>query len=120
MREGEKRDLFEQAMVPYLDAAYNLARWLTRNSHDAEDIVQEAYLRAFRYFDGFAGGDGRAWMLAIVPNNCLTSRTRQRGISVVFHERSPSPGPGEWSPQQKVRLHPRLHAFRECLELPPM
>jgi RNA polymerase sigma-70 factor (ECF subfamily) len=120
MREGQKRDLFEQAMVPYLDAAYNLARWLTRNSHDAEDIVQEAYLRAFRYFDGFAGGDGRAWMLAIVRNTCLTWRTRQRGISVVFDERTHSAGAEESSPEDKALLHGGLNSLQHCLESLPL
>ena len=55
-----------------MDAAYNLARWLTRNEHDAEDVVQEALLRAFTFFDGFRGVDSRAWMLKIVRNTCFT------------------------------------------------
>jgi RNA polymerase sigma-70 factor, ECF subfamily len=63
---------FEQALLPHFDAAYNLARWLTCNQLDAEDIVQEAYLRAFRYFPGFRGGDARAWLLRIVRNTYYT------------------------------------------------
>ncbi len=63
---------FEQAILPHLDAAYNLARWLTRNSEDAEDVVQEAYLRAFRFFDGFHGGNARTWLFKIVRNTCYT------------------------------------------------
>src|SRR5271155_2699875 len=59
---------FEQVVLPHLDAAYNLARWLVRNPQDAEDIVQEAYLRAFKFFRGYQGGDARAWVLKIVRN----------------------------------------------------
>ena len=59
---------FNQAVLPHLDAAYNLARWLTRNDHDAEDVVQEASLRAFKYWRSFSGRDCRAWLLAIVRN----------------------------------------------------
>lgn len=59
-------------MSPHLDAAYNLARWLTGKDHDAEDVVQEAMLRAFMYFDGFRGVDARAWVLKIVRNTCFT------------------------------------------------
>jgi RNA polymerase sigma-70 factor (ECF subfamily) len=62
---------FEQLVLPHLDAAYNLARWLTRNDHDAEDVVQEAVLRAFRFFDGLRG-EARPWLLAIVRNSCYT------------------------------------------------
>jgi len=61
---------FEDVVLPHLDAAYRLAKWLTRNEHDAEDVVQEASLRAFRYFRTFTGGNGRAWFLRIVRNTC--------------------------------------------------
>ena len=64
--------------MPHLDAAYNLARWLTRNEHDAEDVVQEAYLRAFRFFDGFHGDESRAWLLAIVRNTCYSWLKKNR------------------------------------------
>ena len=61
---------FEEAVLPHLDAGRRLARWLIRNEHDAEDVVQEASLRAFRYFRTFTGGNGRAWFLSIVRNSC--------------------------------------------------
>jgi RNA polymerase sigma-70 factor, ECF subfamily len=63
---------FQAVVLPHLDAAYNLARWLLRNEDDAEDIVQEACLRAFRAFDGFRGDQARPWLLAIVRNACYT------------------------------------------------
>ena len=62
---------FDNTVLPHLDTAYRLARWLMRNEHDAEDVVQEASLRAFRYFRTFSGGDGRAWFLRIVRNTCI-------------------------------------------------
>ena len=61
---------FDTVVVPHLDAGYRLARWLMRDEHDAEDVLQEASLRAFRYFRTFVGGDGRAWFLRIVRNTC--------------------------------------------------
>jgi RNA polymerase sigma factor (sigma-70 family) len=64
----DRRRRFEAQALPHLDAAYNLARWLTRSPTDAEDVVQEAMLRAFRGFDGFRGGDAKPWLLAIVRN----------------------------------------------------
>ena len=63
---------FEEVVLPHLDAAYNLAHWLIRNPADAEDVVQEACLRALRFFDGFRGGDSRAWLLKIVRNTCYS------------------------------------------------
>jgi RNA polymerase sigma-70 factor (ECF subfamily) len=63
---------FEQVFLPHLDAAYNLARWLLRNDQDAEDAVQEAYLRAYKAFARFRGGDGKAWFMTILRNVCYT------------------------------------------------
>jgi RNA polymerase sigma-70 factor, ECF subfamily len=70
---------FERKFIPHMDAAYNLARWLARNDHDAQDIVQEAYLRALRFAQGFRGGDPRAWLLTIVRNTAFTFLKRNRG-----------------------------------------
>lgn len=67
---------FEASVMRHLDAAHNLARWLARNDQDAEDVVQEAVLRAFRFYDGFRGGDARLWLLAIVRNTFYTLRAR--------------------------------------------
>src|SRR3954466_10674712 len=118
--EKVNRDLFEQTMIPYLDAAYNLARWLMRNSHDAEDVVQEAYLRAFRYFHAFAGGDGRGWLLAIVRNTCMTWHSRKKGDSVIFDERKHSPELKQSSPESEVLRNSGLNSLQGCLEsLPP-
>jgi RNA polymerase sigma-70 factor, ECF subfamily len=72
MTEQNCRGTFERAVLPHLDAAYNLARWLMRNEQDAQDVAQEAYLRALRFFSGFRGGDARAWLLKIVRNTCYT------------------------------------------------
>jgi RNA polymerase sigma-70 factor, ECF subfamily len=72
MPEQNPASNFERAIFPHLDAAYNLARWLMRNEQDAQDIAQEAYLRALRFFPGFRGGDPRAWLLKIVRNTCYT------------------------------------------------
>src|SRR5271154_1406454 len=69
---GTLEATFEREVLPHLDAAYNLARWLTRNQQDAQDVVQEAYLRAFRFFPSFQGGDARAWLMKIVRNTCYT------------------------------------------------
>jgi RNA polymerase sigma-70 factor (ECF subfamily) len=72
MLEHDRLPSFEQTFFPHLGTAYNLARWLTRNGRDAEDVVQEAYVRALRFFPGFRGGDARAWLMKIVHNTCCT------------------------------------------------
>ena len=79
---------FEQVVMPHLDAAYNLARWLVRSGPDAEDLVQESCLRALRAFDGFRGGDSRAWLLTIVRNTCYSwfRKNRPAEVSEEFDE----------------------------------
>jgi RNA polymerase sigma-70 factor, ECF subfamily len=67
-----KQARFEREMLPHLDAAYNLARWLLRGGEDAEDVAQEAFLRALKYFDGFRGQNAKAWLLSIVRNTCYS------------------------------------------------
>jgi RNA polymerase sigma factor (sigma-70 family) len=79
----DRRAEFERVMMPQLAAAHDLARWLMRNPHEAEDAVQEAYLKAFRAFEGYAGGNARAWILAIVRNTCMTRLSRLRSDSKV-------------------------------------
>ncbi len=78
-----KRSQFESAVTPYLDAAYNLARWLTGHDEDAEDVVQEALLRAFKFFDGFRGGDSRAWLLTIVRHTAYTWLRQNRAALIL-------------------------------------
>jgi len=83
----DEREQFERATLPHLDAAYNLARWLTKDQHAAEDVVQEAFYRAARYFGSFRGGDGRAWLLSVVRRAAFDWLTKQRAqLAVVFNE----------------------------------
>jgi RNA polymerase sigma-70 factor (ECF subfamily) len=82
--QAEEAELvsFEEAMLPHLDAAHNLARWLLRNEQDAQDVVQEAYLRAFKSFSGFHGSNGRAWLLTIVRNTSYTLLKKNRAVDL--------------------------------------
>lgn len=79
MEEQDKLARFEQSIMPHMDAAYNLARWLSNNDSDAQDVVQEACLRAFKFFGGFRGGDSRAWLLRIVRNAFYDWLKKNRG-----------------------------------------
>jgi RNA polymerase sigma-70 factor (ECF subfamily) len=86
--EPEERVRFEQLVLPHVDAAFNLARWLLRGRADAEDVAQEALLRACRFIRGFHGGDARAWLLQIVRNTCYTwlEKNRPMELSMEFDE----------------------------------
>lgn len=113
---------FDQVVLPHLDAAYNLARWLTRNAHDAEDVVQEAFLRALRFFGGYHGGNARAWLLTIVRNTCYDWLRRHRPSEVpasldeeVHSVVDPSPTPEDRVMTQADRLR-----LREALEALPL
>jgi RNA polymerase sigma-70 factor (ECF subfamily) len=84
--EKDKRKLFDEVFLPHLVQAYRLARWLTGNAADAEDVVQEASLRAFRGIAGFGGINARAWALSVVRNTAYTWLLKNRPAAVVFTE----------------------------------
>ena len=106
-----------------MPAAYNLARWLTRNDHDAEDAVQEAYLRAFRSFDRFRGvSEGRAWLLTIVRNTCYTrlKQDRMTELTDAFDEEIHGVEDRAGSPEALLVERANAERLRSALEeLPP-
>ena len=87
------RARFEQVVLPHVDAAYNLARWLTKNDHDADDVLQDAMLRAYRFFDQLRG-DARPWLLAIVRNACWSWLQANRPAELTVDEEAQSDAPG--------------------------
>ena len=113
---------FEEQMLPHLDAAYNLARHLARNDHDAEDITQEAYLRALRYFDAFRGENARAWLLAIVRHTAYTRRRRDQVASITteFNEELHSEARADQGPERDLARADAAATVRAALDrLPP-
>ena len=125
--EPNELERFEAVVLPHLDAAYTVARYLMRNDHDAQDVVQEAYLRALKYFDGFRGGgaaedDGRAWLLAIVRNTAYTWRRRHRTdtLTTEFNEELHSESAAEEHPEAALLRTAARESLREALDrLPP-
>ena len=138
MKDQSRHSDFEEAMLPHLDAAYNLARWLVRDPSVAEDVVQDAYERACKYFTAFRGGSGRAWLLKIVRNaaySALKIERRRMEVSLssgmraadedVVDMDTPDSGPGPESMlaqrQDLAALDDALNAlpvaWRECLIL---
>ena len=113
---------FEQEVLPHLDAAYNLARWLTRNKQDAEDVVQEAYVRAFRFFSAFRGGNARAWVLRIVRNTCYNWLQENRPLqsATEFDENSFGPDPRTLNPEQALLQNASDRMLRHALEALPL
>ena len=113
---------FEETVLPHLDAAYNLARWLTRNEHDAQDVVQEAYLRAFRFFGGFRGSDARAWVLTIVRNTCYTwfRQNRSPELAADFDEAVREKESGEPDPETRQVLKAQSQLVNDAIEKLPI
>jgi RNA polymerase sigma-70 factor (ECF subfamily) len=122
LQETDKRARFEQAVLPHLDTAYNLARWLTRNDHDAEDVVQEAYLRAYKFFDGCGDTNHRGWLLAIARNTCYTwlQKNRPREGTIRFDETLHSADEDMLNPVRLLQRDDAGELVRGALEALPV
>lgn len=116
--EPAKVSRFEQACLPHLRAAYDLARWLTRDEHEAEDLVQEAYLRALKYFDASRNEKARAWLLKIVRNTFYTWRAESKPDegAVPFDEEIHSTGSEAFNPEAPLLVSADRELLREALE----
>ena len=120
--ESSELARFEAAVLPHLHGAYSLARYLMRNRYDAEDAVQDAYLRALRYFGGFRGGDSRAWLLAIVRNAChtLLRRREREGRATEFDEELHSEAVEADNPESAVLRNATHESVRQALDQLPV
>ena len=109
-------------MLPHLDAAYNLAHWLTRNDTDAEDVVQEAYLRAFKFFGGFHGSNGRSWLLGIVRNTSYTwmQQNRSPELSFLLDDELPEIESQDLNPEALLLQSADTELVRRALEELPI
>jgi RNA polymerase sigma-70 factor, ECF subfamily len=124
--ERRRRSRFESVVLPHLDAGYALARWLTRNDADAADVVQEACLRAFRYFDSYREGDAKSWLLKIVRRSCYDWLERNRPSDLVpletaaDAESSGTPLPSTVETEQLLQSRSELRRLDRLIEeLPP-
>src|SRR6266699_733570 len=112
---------FEALLLPHLDAAHNLAKWLLRNEQDAQDVVQEAFLRAFKSFSGFHGSNGRAWLLTIVRNTSYTllKKNRVADLTTPFDEEIHASGHEPVSPATMLERREDAELMRQAMnELP--
>jgi len=119
--QGHELASFEETMLPHMDAAHNLARWLLRNEQDAQDVVQEAFLRAFKSFGGFHGSNGRAWLLTIVRNTSYTLLKKNRVVDLTtpFDEEIHVSGHESVSPATILEHSEDAELIREAMdELP--
>jgi RNA polymerase sigma-70 factor (ECF subfamily) len=111
---------FEAMMLPHMDAAHNLAKWLLRNEQDAQDVVQEAYLRAFKSFGGFHGSNGRAWLLTIVRNTSYTLLKKNQATDfTTFDEEIHVAGDESASPATILEHGEDADLIREAMDALP-
>jgi RNA polymerase sigma-70 factor (ECF subfamily) len=122
LQEENKAAQFEAVALPLFGAAYNLARWLVRNDRDAEDVVQEAYLRAFRFFGGYRGGDSRSWLLTIVRNTCYTwlQQNRSRELTDPIEDKLEELGVNAENPETLLLQNVNAELVRRALEELPI
>ena len=122
MTPQEKLCRFEEQISPHLKSAYNLAKWLTRRHEDAEDVVQEAFLRAFLAFESLRGGDAKPWLLTIVRNTSMTwlRRNRHSRATVAFEETIESPSEPSPGPEEVLLMSCDREQVRQALEQLPL
>jgi RNA polymerase sigma-70 factor (ECF subfamily) len=120
--QGRELASFEEIMLPHMDAAHNLAKWLLRNEEDARDVVQEAYLRAFKSFGGFHGSNGRAWLLTIVRNTSYTLLKKNRAVDLTttFDEEIHASGHDSVSPATLLERSEDADLVREAMDKLPV
>jgi len=122
----QRVEAFEAEVLPHLRAGYNLARWLLRNDHDAEDVMQEAMVRAFRFFDGFSGNNPRAWLLTVVRNSAYTflqeNRARELGAEFdeTVHSEPAAAGRSPETPEVLVLRSAQQRFLNEAVEALPV
>jgi RNA polymerase sigma factor (sigma-70 family) len=117
----EKLRRFEEQVSPHLKSAYNLAKWLTRSHEDAEDVVQEAFLRAFSAFESLRGEDAKPWLLTIVRNTSMTwlKRNRNAGATIGFEEALEDPVEHSPDPEERLLISCDREQVRQALEQLP-
>ncbi len=118
LTDQDKRAQFEQTILPHINAAFNLARWMIKNDQDAEDIVQESCLRAYKYFSSFHGGDSRSWLLTIVRNTCYTwlHDNQAQGLTVDLDEEMSSAEIDGDNPEQRLQIQADQQSVTQALE----
>ncbi len=122
LKEQDKQAQFEQDVLHHIDAAFNLARWMVKNDQDAEDIVQESFLRAYKYFSSYQGGNSRSWLLTIVRNTCYTwlRENRAQGLTVDLNEEISSTELDKDDPEQCLQIKGDQQSVVQALERLPV
>jgi RNA polymerase sigma factor (sigma-70 family) len=122
LRQPDKQAQFEQTVLPHLNAAFNLAHWLVNNDQDAEDLVQEACLRAYKYFASYQGGDSRSWLLTIVRNTCYTwlHDNQAQGATVELTEEISAAEVDGGDPEQYLEIKADQQSVIQAVEALPV